>query len=51
MENNDEPIREGWVCPLCESGVSPDVEICPCGIDTIIWACDDYPIEFEGSQN
>lgn len=23
-------MREGWTCPKCGCGVSPDVERCPC---------------------
>ncbi len=22
--------RDGWVCPVCNKGISPDINICPC---------------------
>lgn len=22
--------REGWICPICKAGVSPDEKTCPC---------------------
>lgn len=24
------PQRYGWICPKCNRGVSPDIQVCPC---------------------
>lgn len=24
------PVRQGWICPKCHKGISPDIQVCPC---------------------